>query len=347
MSEKLNRRSFEEVVELAKAKERYYIELKSSALLNINHPNHNGQATENGIRDNLKKCLAKEAGAFANSGGGEIFFGFDDKTAELQDIELPLKIGRQDITDWVGSILRTSLQPEIQELDCYLLPADGRPSVLVLKVPESNLAPHQSVIDKVYYIRIGTAACPGEHWLLEAIRNKIKGPLIKIEHLPGKISFSSISKDRVAGINLSFMASNVGKFMAKDWGMQIISPIQLSASINNSGVTNFIQIPVARSENESISMYKADFPIFPQHQIEFFVRVTAAVQWEIIQGESELRKLIIGGTERPALKFLAFADHATPVEFEAIIDSNLLLEKAYKSLADCGHIRTMKSLVGI
>ncbi|AJE38689.1 AlbA family DNA-binding domain-containing protein [Streptomyces nodosus] len=88
------------------------------------------------LRDGRWNEFAKDVAAMANTRGGLIIFGVQDKTTALVGID-PDEVNRQQYAQWI----RNHVQPYLPDLDIFEL-SDGTKTVLVVDVPASELAPH-------------------------------------------------------------------------------------------------------------------------------------------------------------------------------------------------------------
>ncbi|MET7326108.1 ATP-binding protein [Streptomyces sp. NPDC005549] len=87
-------------------------------------------------RDGRWNEFAKDVAAMANTRGGLIIFGVQDKTTALTGID-PEQVNRQQYAQWI----RNHVQPYLPDLDIFEL-TDGTKTVLVVDVPASEMAPH-------------------------------------------------------------------------------------------------------------------------------------------------------------------------------------------------------------
>ncbi|MDT3728745.1 ATP-binding protein, partial [Streptomyces sp. DSM 41972] len=87
-------------------------------------------------RDGRWNEFAKDVAAMANTRGGLIIFGVQDKTTVLTGID-PDGVNRQQYAQWI----RNHVQPYLPDLDIFEL-TDGTKNVLVVDVPASEMAPH-------------------------------------------------------------------------------------------------------------------------------------------------------------------------------------------------------------
>lgn len=122
--------------------------------------------------EELKKKLECAISGFANSGGGYFVAGVDDKTGNV-DGGIPIKIGRQDIRDWVDQFIH-KVEPTPKYSIKLIDNPDGRGTikanhaVLVVFVEESFVGPHMAP-DKCYYIRAGAHTVKARHFIVDAI----------------------------------------------------------------------------------------------------------------------------------------------------------------------------------
>lgn len=87
-------------------------------------------------RDGRWNEFAKDVAAMANTRGGLIIFGVQDKTTALTGID-PDNANPQQYAQWI----RNHVHPYLPDLDISVL-TDGAKSVLVVDVPASEMAPH-------------------------------------------------------------------------------------------------------------------------------------------------------------------------------------------------------------
>jgi hypothetical protein len=119
----------------------------------------------------LKKKLSCAVSGFANSGGGCFVVGVDGNGNA--DNGLSLKIGRQDLRDWVDQIVN-----EVAPVPKYDIKLISDPmgrgviqpdsAVLLVAIHESYAGPHMAE-DKHYYIRAGAHTVKAPHFIIDAI----------------------------------------------------------------------------------------------------------------------------------------------------------------------------------
>lgn len=122
------------------------------------------------LADDDKKNLAKAISGFANSGGGVLIWGIEDKTLAPKPIT--------DVQRFVASMLELAPQvtdPIIQGIDGDWIPSDTesrQEGYGVIFIPESLLPPHRVILNykdikNHYYIRSGESFVVASHTQLE------------------------------------------------------------------------------------------------------------------------------------------------------------------------------------
>jgi Schlafen, AlbA_2 len=128
-----------------------------------------------------REKLAKAICAFANSGGGSLLIGVSNNGG-LEGIE-PRR-GKTSTRDWFEQIVPSLVAPPLADFRVHEVEpaADSEiPSgrvVLVIDVGDSILAPHQAEPQKGYFYRAGGRSEPAPHFYLEALRNRLVGPVL-------------------------------------------------------------------------------------------------------------------------------------------------------------------------
>ncbi|MBD2693851.1 helix-turn-helix domain-containing protein [Anabaena catenula] len=133
----------------------------------------------------LKKKLSCAVSGFANSGGGCFVAGVN--SGGDADGGFPLKIGNQDLRDWVDQIVN-QVEP-VPKYDIKLIKdSAGRgvietdSAVLLVAIHESYFGPHMAP-DKHYYIRAGAHTLKAKHFIVDALWAKRHFSKPRLTHL--------------------------------------------------------------------------------------------------------------------------------------------------------------------
>lgn len=109
------------------------------------------------LTDSVKKKIPKIITSFANSSGGWLFVGVDEKTHELDRLERPK---RTDYNQVVSQLLREHVSP-LPRFDArFLKSTDSTSGVLVIYVSEGDNPPY--VADGTVYVRNGSSSEPAK-----------------------------------------------------------------------------------------------------------------------------------------------------------------------------------------
>jgi hypothetical protein len=102
--------------------------------------------------DGKKKELSKDIAAFANSDGGIIIYGIEEKGHKADS--LSFVNGNEFTKEWIEQIINTTIQRHIPDLRIYPVRFDSNleKTIYVVKIPKSLEAPHMSK-DKRFYKR--------------------------------------------------------------------------------------------------------------------------------------------------------------------------------------------------
>lgn len=137
------------------------------------------------LLDGLKKKLSCAVSGFANSGGGYFIAGVDGNGKA--DGGLSIKIGKQDLRDWVDQVVH-QVEP-VPRYDIKLIyDPMGRgtinpdSAVLIVGIHESYTGPHMAP-DNLYYIRAGAHTIRAKHFIVEAIWAKRHFSKPRLTHL--------------------------------------------------------------------------------------------------------------------------------------------------------------------
>ncbi len=158
-----------------------YFEFKSSRTID----------NDNKLKE-LNKKLSCAVSGFANSGGGCFIAGVDG--SGNADDGIPLKIGKQDLRDWVDNIVH-QVEPcprydiNILQNSCGKGIIKPDSAILMVLIYESYFGPHMAP-DNHYYIRAGAHTVKAKHFIIDAIWAKRHFSKPQLTHLfrlkPGK-----------------------------------------------------------------------------------------------------------------------------------------------------------------
>jgi hypothetical protein len=114
--------------------------------------------------------FAKDVSAFANSDGGVLIYGIEEKG------HLPIRITGVNHSEFsrefIEQTIRTNISSPSPIFTVLQIPVDQKESVYVVKVERSYGTPHQCKEDKKFYKRYNFESIPMENYEIEDVRNR-------------------------------------------------------------------------------------------------------------------------------------------------------------------------------
>jgi hypothetical protein len=121
--------------------------------------------------DGKKRELAKDVSAFSNSDGGIIIYGIEEENHK--PTEFSFVDGSVFTKEWLENIIDGNIQPRIQGIK--IIPVrienDLQKTIYIVKIPDSENAPHMSA-DKKYYRRYNFKSVPMEEYEVRNLYNR-------------------------------------------------------------------------------------------------------------------------------------------------------------------------------
>ena len=127
--------------------------------------------------DKRRDELCKDVSAFANSAGGQIIYGIEEKDRK------PLKVddGSDLSREWIEQVIDSGVQPRLEGLVITPVPVGSGRHAYVLTMPQaSGRAPHQAP-DKKYYKRQNFQSVPMEDYEIRDALRRATTPELYVE----------------------------------------------------------------------------------------------------------------------------------------------------------------------
>lgn len=133
------------------------------------------------IRHDRKDEIAKDVCAFANSAGGMIIYGIEERE------HVPVRIDdgvdhKRFSREWLESIILSRVAPRLAGLEVAQIPLSTDRSAFALRVQQSLRGAHQLMGEGRYYKRYNFMSVPMEHYEIEDVRLRTVrvAPLIEV-----------------------------------------------------------------------------------------------------------------------------------------------------------------------
>jgi len=259
--------------------------------------------------------LAKALSAFANTGGGHLILGVENEGA-FDGVD-SLYRGKTSTREWLEQIISNLVDfpldgfrvHEVERAVISSIPE--KRVVIVIDVPDSERAPHQSQRDKKYYVRLGGRSEPASHRMIEDIRNRARHPNIvlrKTEVLSiGRESGQPPANSQL-NLTLRWTLANKGRLKAVNCcvltmneGSGMFSPYDMSTA----GLV--LPRPVGAWRG---AFWELQHPIYPEMETDFRFRFSFPAN-----RASASEAFTIPGTDKGAswteLSWKIYADNAS------------------------------------
>lgn len=162
-----------------------------------------------------KEEIAKDVSAFANSDGGIIVYGIEEK--EHKAANLSYIDGNVYTKEWLEQVIQDNIQRRIDDLIIFPIRDNGDISktIYIVKIPRSDNAPHMSA-DKCYYKRYNFRSVKMEEYEVRDTLYRIKNPQLCII---GASLEKEESRDGDTTVEYTFKAwiRNTGNVISKDY----------------------------------------------------------------------------------------------------------------------------------
>ena len=132
-------------------------------------------------RDKWKKELAKDVSAMANSNGGRIIYGIQEKCVDDRSIPGKLTpIAKSEMNkDTLAQLVYAHITPKIEGLSITTIEFDKDSNIFVVDIPQSTTV-HQSRLTHLYYKRRNSSVYEMEDYEIRDAMNRQKFPKIDI-----------------------------------------------------------------------------------------------------------------------------------------------------------------------
>jgi hypothetical protein len=164
----------------------------------------------------FRRSFAKALSAFANSGGGHIFIGVEDDGRPLGIRNCPK--GRQSAREWIETMAAGLTDYPIQAINVQVVQPSMTDSsipaehcVLSVTIGDSELAPHQSSVDHIYYMRQAGRSLPASNRSLELLRYRPARAVLEIVHVRIDVLKAALQSMSVADCMIAVEVLNTSR----------------------------------------------------------------------------------------------------------------------------------------
>jgi predicted HTH transcriptional regulator len=172
----------------------------------------------------IYNLLAKEACAFANSGGGHLILGVKDN-GTIDGVPSFFS-GTTRAREWLEQKLPDLLDYRLVDFRVHTvapvaqsaIPA-GR-EIVVIDIGDSTLAPHQSRRETQYYYRSGSHSLPAPHFYLELLRQRLTNASLDFSLRSVNVESAWLHEGAIIlRIDADFIIENTRRIAAYKWSL--------------------------------------------------------------------------------------------------------------------------------
>ncbi|MFE8423775.1 ATP-binding protein [Tenacibaculum sp. ZH5_bin.1] len=170
-------------------------------------------------KDGQKKEVSKDVSAFANSDGGIIIYGIEEKNHKAHSFSFI--DGNEFTKEWLEQIISSTVNRNIPDLKIFPVRKNGiiSSTIYVVQIPSSLEAPHMAR-DKKYYKRYNFESVPMEEYEVRQLYGrKVKSKLILDKSIIKKTK--STDEDEEFEYTLEVDVYNDGEKMEENYKVNI------------------------------------------------------------------------------------------------------------------------------
>ena len=218
-------------------------------------------------KDGQKKEVSKDVSAFANSDGGIIIYGIEEKNHKAHSFSFI--DGNEFTKEWLEQIISSTVNRNIPELKIFPIRNNGIISntIYVVQIPSSLDAPHMSR-DKKYYKRFNFESVPMEEYEVRQLYGrKVMSKLVLDQSLISKLEVDEESEEYEYSLEVD--VHNEGEKMEDTYKVNIyfIDFLKGMRILENKNGTNK-NVNYTRLENNRIKVsINGETPIYPNESL--------------------------------------------------------------------------------
>jgi Predicted transcriptional regulator containing an HTH domain and an uncharacterized domain shared with the mammalian protein Schlafen len=195
------------------------------------------------LTSDKRKDICKDVSAFANSDGGILIYGIEEK--EHKAGSFSFIDGRLVTKEWLEQVIKDGIQRRIDGIKIFPIRFDGdmKKTVYVVDVPASQIAPHMTKENK-YYKRFNFMSVAMEEYEVRNIYNRKRDVQLAL----GETRVIKISGNQETSNNHGFAfilelnLKNTGNVLARDYRIKIYPSSDIAISFDPNVLKETIEL---------------------------------------------------------------------------------------------------------
>jgi len=175
-----------------------------------------------GRGDKEKKDISKDVSAFANSEGGIIIYGINEKDHLPES--LSFVDGIEFTKEWLENVIDSNISPIIPDLEIIPIRFNKQieQTIYIIKIPQCPDSPHMAN-DNKFYRRYNFKSVPMEEYEIKNLYFKMVQTKLTIEDVLIKGGAASTTAGKLSRIRFSidFLVRNIGKVIENNFKLEI------------------------------------------------------------------------------------------------------------------------------
>lgn len=258
--------------------------------------------------DEKKKIeMSKDVSAFANSAGGTLIYGIQEKNHKAASLDFV--DGNVYTKEWLEQVLTSRIQRRIDGLQIIPIRSDNDlgKTVYIINVPESNNVPHMAA-DKRFYKRNNVTVLNMEEYEVRQLYSRITKTQLILDDIVIQQGGTLRGGGKLNHVDykISFQVRNVGKAIENQYKVEVTIPAD---PLNKAYEYNrdLMQYRIRQTPDSYVYSFPNRSPLFQDELTtigSLTIRVDSSALYYLNQGRLNLRLYFSNGTQSLSINLL-------------------------------------------
>jgi len=216
-----------------------------------------------GTSDGLKKEIAKDVSAFANSDGGIIIYGLSEN--EHVASAFSFIDGNAYTKEQLEQVISMNVHRRIEGVEIFPIRNNGKldETIYLIRIPFSKDAPHQSK-DRRFYKRLNFKVVEMEEYEIRNLYNRQEETELEIEEEKITIHSNGSYLNKISSLQVAiqFNIRNKGKTIEKLYKLEVRVPLAAISGSRRQADLTFAANHVRNEDNHAVYSIPNKSPLF-------------------------------------------------------------------------------------